>query len=141
MSSGSSYAHKNTPKRLLPSAPDCRIFTIMKILACIFFLLSGPGLMAQNASDYNNLLKKTREIVITDSILVEVNSVEHIVLDTTTLKNYFQMFYPPMTTRRSFAMEYFISGKSLLIPIIICSWFQPGKKKRRRMCTQNRYTC
>ena len=67
--------------------------------------------MAQNASDYNNLLKKTREIVITDSILVEVNSVEHIVLDTTTLKNYFQMFYPPMTTRRSFAMEYFISGK------------------------------
>jgi len=67
--------------------------------------------MAQNASDYNNLLRKTREIVIIDSILVEVNSVEHIVLDTNTLKNYFQMFYPPLTTRRSNAMEYFISGK------------------------------
>ena len=83
----------------------------MKILVCIFFLLTGTSIKAQNESDYTNLLKKTREIVIIDSILVDVNSIEHIVLDTNTLKNYFQMFYPPLTTRRSNAMEYFISGK------------------------------
>ncbi|HEX6194067.1 MAG TPA: hypothetical protein VFZ42_16955 [Chitinophagaceae bacterium] len=83
----------------------------MKILYFISFLLCSTALLAQNEADYNNLLKKTKEIVIVDSILVEVTSVEHIVLDTNTLKNYFQMFYPPLTTRRSSAMEYYISGK------------------------------
>jgi len=93
-----------------------RIFTVMKIPFYIGLLFSSTLLSAQNDAGYADLLKRTREIVIRDSLMVDVNTVEHIVLDTIILKDYFQMFYPPLVTRKKSAMEYFISGKMTTNP-------------------------
>ena len=83
----------------------------MRGLFCICLLFSSTYLQAQNVISYSDLLKRTKEISIQDSFFVDVSSVDHTILDTTTLKLFFQSIYPPLVTKKSKPMEYFISGK------------------------------
>ena len=83
----------------------------MKNWATILLLFSSTFLFAQNEISYGDVLKKTREINITDSVLLDVGSMEHNILDTITLKTFFPSLYPPLVTKKSRPVEYYISGK------------------------------
>ena|SRR5688572_16136473 len=88
----------------------------MKGLFCICLLLSSTLVQSQNEISYSDLLKRTREISIHDSFYVDVESVEHTLLDTNALKLFFYLIYPPLTTTNDSPMEYFISGKITVHP-------------------------
>ena len=83
----------------------------MKGLFCICLLFSSTLLQAQREVSYSDLLGRTKEITISDSFLVDVSTIDHILLDTTTLSLFFQSIYPPLVTKKSKPMEYYISGK------------------------------
>lgn len=85
----------------------------MKLLFSIILLFSSTFLMGQGGISYNDVLKRTREITIADSLFIDVASVEHVALDTPMLEAFFQAIYPPLGTgtKKSRPMEYFISGK------------------------------
>jgi hypothetical protein len=84
---------------------------VRKSCLAILSLLTAGFITAQSDISYNDMLKKTSEIVFSDSINVDVNSVEHIQLDTIILKAFFPTLYPPLVTKKSRPLEYFISGK------------------------------
>ena len=94
----------------MPCARQRLTFSEMKVLLPILLLVSMNSL-AQKAGTYAHLLGRTREIVIIDSIQVEAGNVDYVSLDTPTLKNFFQMIYPPILTNKSGPPEYYISGK------------------------------
>lgn len=76
---------------------------------CLLFLSTYS--FSQANLPYSEILKKTREITITDSFLVQAESGNHAKLDTEILKVYFPSIYPPLHTADLGTIDYFFSGK------------------------------
>lgn len=83
----------------------------MRSLLLIWLLSSSTFLFGQGPVTYNELLKRAREINLTDSFLVDVSTVDRVELDSVVLTMHFSSLYPPLETVQQAPMHYYFSGK------------------------------
>ena len=86
----------------------------MKFFFAIFLLLAEYSISAQKVSTLKEVLKAAKEIVITDSFLIEYSTIDKTMLDEATGKSFIKMIYPN-NTQISYG-KYFIAGKIMSHP-------------------------
>lgn len=83
----------------------------MKKLLLIVFILSSQSIMAQQDSAYKALLNMTREVPLTDSLLLNAIEINIEPLDTFTIKKWFTHALSISNNNRLKNRNYYLAGK------------------------------